>query len=122
MSLEPFHLFRYLDEQSFRFNERGGNGASRFVLALAGIVHKAPHLQGAHRLGIAANVLKKPSDKNREAIDVPADNPKGTMDRFTSGLRQVIAARKPDNKNHSYTPRSVNLFCLRPLVIALSIL
>jgi transposase-like protein len=40
VSVEPFHLFRYLDEQAFRFNERGGNVAQRFVLALAGIVHK----------------------------------------------------------------------------------
>ena len=23
VSIEPFHLFRYLDEQAFRFNERG---------------------------------------------------------------------------------------------------
>jgi hypothetical protein len=23
VSVEPFHLFRYLDEQSFRFNNRG---------------------------------------------------------------------------------------------------
>jgi transposase-like protein len=40
VSIEPFHLFRYLDEQAFRFNERGGNDASRFLLALVGIVHK----------------------------------------------------------------------------------
>lgn len=40
VSVEPFHLFRYLDEQSFRFNERGGNDASRFFLALAGIVNR----------------------------------------------------------------------------------
>ena len=25
VSVEPFHLFRYLDEQAFRFNNRGGN-------------------------------------------------------------------------------------------------
>jgi transposase-like protein len=31
VSVEPFHLFRYLDEQAFRFNERGGNDADRFV-------------------------------------------------------------------------------------------
>ena len=24
VSVEPFHLFRYLDEQAFRFNERSG--------------------------------------------------------------------------------------------------
>jgi transposase-like protein len=40
VSVEPFHLFRYLDEQSFRFNERDGSDASRFLLALVGIVHK----------------------------------------------------------------------------------
>ncbi len=40
VSIEPFHLFRYLDEQSFRFNERGGDDASRFALALKGILGK----------------------------------------------------------------------------------
>ena len=40
VSVEPFHLFRYLDEQAFRFNERkhteGDKG--RFLMAIAGIV------------------------------------------------------------------------------------
>src|SRR5215204_5828074 len=39
VSVEPFHLFRYLDEQTFRFNERKGKDAERFsgvVSALAG--------------------------------------------------------------------------------------
>jgi transposase-like protein len=40
VSVEPFHLFRYLDEQAFRFNEREGSDASRFVLALKGILGK----------------------------------------------------------------------------------
>lgn len=40
VSIEPFYLFRYLDEQAFRFNERGGTDASRFVLALKGIIGK----------------------------------------------------------------------------------
>lgn len=30
VSVEPFHLFRYLDEQAFRFNERGMTDAERF--------------------------------------------------------------------------------------------
>ncbi len=30
ISVEPFHLFRYLDEQAFRFNQRIGNDAERF--------------------------------------------------------------------------------------------
>jgi transposase-like protein len=40
VSVEPFHLFRYLDEQSFRFNQRKGTDAVRFVLALQSIVGK----------------------------------------------------------------------------------
>jgi transposase-like protein len=38
VSVEPFHLFRYLDEQSFRFNNRKGTDALRFALALKGIL------------------------------------------------------------------------------------
>jgi transposase-like protein len=40
VSVEPFHLFRYLDEQAFRFNERKDNDAGRFVKVLRGIVGK----------------------------------------------------------------------------------
>ena len=35
VSVEPFHLFRYLDEQAFRFNGRSENDAERFATALA---------------------------------------------------------------------------------------
>jgi transposase-like protein len=31
VSVEPFHLFRYLDEQAFRYNERKASDGSRFV-------------------------------------------------------------------------------------------
>jgi transposase-like protein len=34
VSVEPFHLFRYLDEQAFRFNERSDNDGSRFEKTL----------------------------------------------------------------------------------------
>ena len=40
VSVEPFHLFRYLDEQAFRFNERARNDAERFSQAIAGILGK----------------------------------------------------------------------------------
>jgi transposase-like protein len=40
VSVEPFHLFRYLDEQAFRYNQRGGDDAFRFVAALKGIINK----------------------------------------------------------------------------------
>jgi transposase-like protein len=38
VSVEPFHLFRYLDEEQFRFNNRKLDDAGRFVLAVMGIV------------------------------------------------------------------------------------
>jgi transposase-like protein len=40
ISVEPFHLFRYLDEQSFRFNNRKADDAYRFDLAVSQIVGK----------------------------------------------------------------------------------
>ena len=57
VSMEPFHLFRYLDEQEFRFNNRGNrdnpvHDGQRFVMALSGIVGKRltyKHLTGKDR-------------------------------------------------------------------------
>jgi len=41
ISVEPFHLFRYLDEQMFRYNNRKNmDNADRFKLALSQIVGK----------------------------------------------------------------------------------
>lgn len=40
VSVEPFHLFRYLDEQAFRFNNRKWTDALRFVAALKGVIGK----------------------------------------------------------------------------------
>ena len=41
VSVEPFHLFRYLDEQMFRYNNRRDmNDWDRFDLAVSGIVGK----------------------------------------------------------------------------------
>ena len=37
VSIEPFHLFRYLDEQAFRFNERKLTDAERFLTAVLSI-------------------------------------------------------------------------------------
>jgi transposase-like protein len=57
VSVEPFHLFRYLDEQSFRYNYRATkdnplNDADRFTLALSQITAKRltyKHLTGKDR-------------------------------------------------------------------------
>lgn len=41
VSVEPFHLFRYLDEQSFRYNNRKNmSDADRFSLALSQVAGK----------------------------------------------------------------------------------
>src|SRR5437667_7127830 len=45
VNVEPFHLFRYLDEQVFRFNNRATednplNDSDRFLLALSQVAGK----------------------------------------------------------------------------------
>ncbi len=38
VSVEPFHLFRYLDEQAYRYNERHGSDRDRFMRAIRQVV------------------------------------------------------------------------------------
>ena len=40
ISVEPFHLFRYLDEQAFRYNNRKMNDGERFDIVVRQIVGK----------------------------------------------------------------------------------
>lgn len=40
VSVEPFHLFRYLDEQAFRFNERKGKDSDRFAKVTSQVAGK----------------------------------------------------------------------------------
>ena len=40
LSVEPYHLFRYLDEQTFRFNQRHGKDADRFHTITGQVVGK----------------------------------------------------------------------------------
>jgi transposase-like protein len=40
VSVEPFHLFRYLDEQAYRYNNRKLTDGERFSMAVAGVVGK----------------------------------------------------------------------------------
>jgi transposase-like protein len=53
ISVEPFHLFRYVDEQAFRYNNREDmDDSDRFVLALSRITGKRltyEHLTGKDR-------------------------------------------------------------------------
>lgn len=46
VSVEPFHLFRYLDEQAFRYNTRKTTDAKRFLDVLRTIVgHRLTYKQ-----------------------------------------------------------------------------
>jgi hypothetical protein len=40
VSVEPFHLFRYLDEQAYRFNSRKMSDGARFLDAAASVFGK----------------------------------------------------------------------------------
>ena len=40
VSVEPYHLFRYIDEQAFRFNNRKLTDAERFDIGVREIVGK----------------------------------------------------------------------------------
>jgi transposase-like protein len=40
VSVEPFHLFRYLDEQAFRFNERDRKDGDRFNVLMQRVIGK----------------------------------------------------------------------------------
>ncbi len=40
VSVEPFHLFRYLDEQAYRYNNRKLTDGERFSIAVSGVVGK----------------------------------------------------------------------------------
>lgn len=56
VSVEPFHLFRYLDEQAFRYNNRKTDDGRRFVDTLAGVTGKRltyKHLTGKDEMASA---------------------------------------------------------------------
>lgn len=40
VSVEPFHLNRYINEQTFRYNEKDGNDQTRFIELLKGVADK----------------------------------------------------------------------------------
>ena len=40
VSVEPYHLFRYLDEQAYRYNNRKLDDSERFSMAVSGVVGK----------------------------------------------------------------------------------
>ena len=60
VSVEPYHLFRYVDEQAFRFNNRKDmNDADRFVVAMRQIVGK--RLTYKELIGVGAEAAGSPA-------------------------------------------------------------
>ena len=54
VSVEPFHLFRYLDEEAFRFNNRSDKDGERFLKAVDGMAGRRVtyrHLIGENEPG-----------------------------------------------------------------------
>jgi hypothetical protein len=94
VSIEPFHLFRYLDEQSFRFNNRVATDADRFALALKGIIGKRLSYAALTGSELPQMLKKAARNKDEDAPGVAADDPVGTMDRFKAGLQRVLNAKR----------------------------
>jgi hypothetical protein len=59
VSVEPFHLFRYLDEQAYRFNQRHLTDAELFDIAVKGIVGKRPTFEQS-----TGKALESPAQAN----------------------------------------------------------
>ena len=64
VSIEPFHLTRYVDSEAFRFNNRGFNDGQRFILAVQGIEGKRLTYKGL----IGASEVAPASDRVEENI------------------------------------------------------
>ena len=73
VSVEPFHLFRYLDEQAYRFNERKRNDWERFLNAVSGVIGK--RLSYRELLG----KLRGPKNEKPMFNDFPPFEPQGSL-------------------------------------------
>jgi transposase-like protein len=69
VAVEPFHLFRYVDEQAFRYNNRKDSNFQRFALAMSQIGGK--RLTYAELTGKDADALHSPTTGTGEASQVP---------------------------------------------------
>ena len=76
ISVEPFHLARYLDEQIYRFNERKHPtvaGSSRRFRSIVGETH---HLQGIDRPGRVGSCGLRPNGRVVESEETHAQSPR----------------------------------------------
>lgn len=99
ISVQPFHLFRYLDEQAYRYNNREGCDANRFVAALSQTADRRVTWKQLNREGTSQRT-RFPADT------VPAQTP--TRASYSSILR--VEARVGQS------------FCLRSFFCSLTLL
>jgi len=63
VSVEPFHLFRYLDAETYRFNNRKLNDGARFI----GVLQSTSGKRLTYKSLIGENVVDRQSLGNAEA-------------------------------------------------------
>ena len=80
ISVEPFHLFRYLDEQAFRYNNRKMNDGDRFDIV------------GAPDRWQAADVGSVDRQREPGLID-----PSVSVDRAKKAKKRQGRGKRPDN-------------------------
>jgi len=69
ISVEPFHLFRYLDEQAFRLKERKSNDGERFVEMMSNVAARRVTYRKLTGKDEAAPVLKDTTAKEGNASE-----------------------------------------------------
>ena len=94
VSIEPFHVFRYLDEQAFRFNHRGDNDPGRFVKALRGIIiERRLTYSEAYRAGNVRFMSEKKRPTHTSGADPGPERikyPQAGLDRLKDALRHLF--------------------------------
>jgi transposase-like protein len=70
VSVEPFHLFRYLDEQAFRFNERETTDSERFLKAIPSNHRASLDLAPNSRLVLDEQSANLPKQESYSRLDV----------------------------------------------------
>ena len=93
-SVEPFHLFRYLDEEAFRFNARKSTDAKRFLAVLRTIAGRRltyKSLVGQEDGSLYASV--------REGDDVAKAETRAPTpyERFVAATKAIVSVSKTDN-------------------------
>jgi hypothetical protein len=91
VSVEPFHLFRYLDEQSFRYNQRHDTDRGRFQRVLGSNKWKAADMESPNLSG-GGVMAKQQKYKAEEPEKKPTPKKPPGYQNFEKLLKQVVKA------------------------------